>query len=69
MLVIIGPDSHSGYRSEVEAMVDQCGLRERTLFTGMLSGSEKLAALVDVTLLVQPSFHENFGLAVIEALA
>ncbi len=69
MLVIVGPDSHSGYRKTVEAMVDQLDLRERTLFTGMLSGSAKLAALVDASLLVQPSFHENFGLAVIEALA
>ncbi|MDB5321136.1 MAG: glycosyltransferase [Phycisphaerales bacterium] len=68
-LVIIGPDSHSGYRKTVEAMIDQHGVRERTLLTGMLGGEEKLAALVDASLLAQPSFHENFGLAVIEALA
>jgi glycosyltransferase involved in cell wall biosynthesis len=68
-LVLIGPDSHSGYRTTVEALLDQHGLRERTLLTGMLTGPDKLAALVDASLLAQPSFHENFGLAVIEALA
>jgi len=68
-LVIVGPDSHSGYRAIVEAMIEQYGLRERALLTGMLSGQEKLAALVDADLLAQPSFHENFGMAVIEGLA
>lgn len=68
-LVIVGPDSHSGYRATVEGMVNQHGLRERALLTGMLNGQEKLAALVDADLLAQPSFHENFGLAVIEGLA
>jgi glycosyltransferase involved in cell wall biosynthesis len=69
MLVIIGPDSHSGYRRTVESMIDQHGMRERTLLTGMLSGREKLAALVDSYLLAHPSYHENFGVAVVEALA
>lgn len=69
VLVIVGPDSHSGYRATVEALIEQHGLRQRATFTGMLNGDEKLAALVDADLLAQPSFHENFGLAVIEGLA
>jgi len=68
-LILIGPDSHSGYREMVEAMLDQHHLRDRTLLTGMLTGREKLAALVDAHVLAQPSFHENFGMAVLEALA
>jgi glycosyltransferase involved in cell wall biosynthesis len=68
-LVIIGPDSHSGYRAKVEEMIDQHGVRDRTLLTGMLSGRDKLAALVDGYLLAHPSFHENFGMVVPEALA
>lgn len=68
-LVIIGPDSHSGYRATVEKMIDEHGVRDRTVLTGMLGGREKLAALVDGYLLAQPSFHENFGMVVIEALA
>jgi len=68
-LVIIGPDSNSGYRKTVEEMIDQHDLRDRTLLTGMLSGRDKLAALVDAYLLAHPSYHENFGLVVPEALA
>src|SRR5438874_9473595 len=68
-LVIIGPDSHSGYRKTVEEMIQQHGLGDRALLTGMLTGRDKLAALVDAYLLAHPSFHENFGLVVPEALA
>lgn len=69
VLAIVGPDSNSGYRATVEAMVDQHGLRDRCVLTGMLGGADKLAALVDAHVLCQPSFHENFGMVVIEALA
>jgi glycosyltransferase involved in cell wall biosynthesis len=41
----------------------------RTTFTGMLLGPEKLAALRDASMFVLPSYSENFGLAVIEAMA
>lgn len=68
-LVIVGPDSHSGYRRTVEQMIDQAGIRDRTVLTGMLTGPDKLAALVDAYVLAHPSFHENFGIVVPEALA
>ena len=41
----------------------------RTTFTGMLLGPDKLAVLRDASLFVLPSYSENFGLAVIEAMA
>jgi glycosyltransferase involved in cell wall biosynthesis len=68
-LVIVGPDSHSGYRATVEQMIRQHNVGQRTLLAGMLKGRDKLAALVDAYVLCQPSFHENFGIVVVEALA
>jgi glycosyltransferase involved in cell wall biosynthesis len=68
MLVIAGPDSH-GYRKQVEAAVERHGITTRTVFTGMLRGVDRVAALAEAALLALPSFHENFGLAVAEALA
>jgi glycosyltransferase involved in cell wall biosynthesis len=68
-LAIIGPDAYSGYRATVEALIDRHQLRDRAVLTGMLGGREKLAALVDAYVLCQPSFHENFGMFVPEALA
>lgn len=68
VLVIAGPDSH-GYRNEVQAMVDQAGVAQRVVFTGMLHGRDRVAAYVDADLFVLPSYQENFGIAVIESLA
>ncbi len=68
MLVIAGPDAF-GYRATVDKWIAQQGVGGRVIFTGMITGQEKLAALIDADLLAMPSFHENFGLAVIEALA
>jgi glycosyltransferase involved in cell wall biosynthesis len=67
-LVLAGPD-HEGYEAHVRAMVRQLDLERRVLFTGMLTGRHKLAAFVDADLFVLPSYFENFGAVIIEALA
>lgn len=66
-LVIAGPDG--GMRAKTEAWIDEYGLRERTLFTGMVTGQDKLDLLRDGDLFVLPSYSENFGISVIEAAA
>ena len=68
VLVIAGPDE-DGYQTRVERWVAECGVADRVLFTGMLTGADKLAALADADLFVLPSYQENFGIAVVEALA
>ncbi len=68
MLVVIGPDSF-GFQATVESMIAEHRLQDRVLFTGMLNGTARLLPLADAALLALPSFHENFGLAVVEALA
>jgi glycosyltransferase involved in cell wall biosynthesis len=68
MLVIAGPDA-DGYRAKIERLVEWHGLSDRVIFTGMLYGRERLDVLADADLFVLPSYQENFGIAVIEALA
>jgi len=68
VLVIVGPDD-GGYLATVEGMVEQHGLQDRVIFTGMLRGNERIAALVDADLFCLPSYQENFGIAVVEAMA
>jgi glycosyltransferase involved in cell wall biosynthesis len=67
-LVIVGGDS-GGYRNEMERMVAAHRLNDRVIFTGALSGRQKLEALVDADVFCLPSEHENFGISVIEAMA
>lgn len=67
-LVIAGPDS-SSHQKALEALVSECGVREAVRFVGPLYAQEKLSAFVDADLFALISHQENFGIAVIEALA
>jgi glycosyltransferase involved in cell wall biosynthesis len=67
-LVIAGPDNE-GWGARVRTWLGEQGVLDRTTFTGMLLGPEKLAVLRDASLFVLPSYSENFGLAVVEAMA
>ena len=66
-LVIAGPDG--GYLAETRRFVAEAGIGDRTTFTGMLTGQDKLAAFADASLFILPSYSENFGIAVVEAMA
>jgi glycosyltransferase involved in cell wall biosynthesis len=68
LLVIAGPDLVN-YQAEVQRLASDQGIADRVLFTGMLRGTERIEALAAATLFVLPSYQENFGIAVIEALA
>jgi glycosyltransferase involved in cell wall biosynthesis len=68
MLVIAGPDI-DGYARVVRAKLQDLGVERNVVFTGMLVGDEKLAALRDADIFALPSYTENFGMAVVEAMA
>jgi glycosyltransferase involved in cell wall biosynthesis len=68
VLVIVGPEA-DGYGDEIRAMAKQHGVADRLLFTGMLRGRDRIEAFVDADLFALPSYQENFGIAVVEALA
>ena len=67
-LVLAGPDNE-GHGAKVRRWLSERGLSERATFTGMLQGQLKLAALHDASVFALPSYSENFGIAVIEAMA
>ncbi len=68
VLVLAGPDS-DGYRAQLEAEVAARRISDRTVFTGMLRGADRVAALAEADVFALFSHQENFGLAVVEALA
>lgn len=67
-LVIAGPDEDS-HRRRIEALLAAGGVVDRTVFTGMLTETEKLAALAASDVFVLPSYSEGLSLSVLEALA
>lgn len=67
-LVVAGPDSE-GLGANVRQWVAEHRIADRVLFTGMLYGDLKLSALHTAEFFILPSYGENFGVAIVEAMA
>jgi glycosyltransferase involved in cell wall biosynthesis len=67
-LVMAGPDEE-GLQPQLQAQAKRLGIERRIHWTGMLEGDLKWGALRAAEAFVLPSHQENFGVAVVEALA
>ena len=67
-LVIAGNDDE-GYRTTVDASATRAGVAERIAYAGPVYGAEKQLLLQRACAVVVPSYSENFGNVVLEALA
>ena len=68
ILVIAGSGKPS-YVSILQQHADRIGIASDVVWTGFLTGDEKWSALAESDIFVLPSYSENFGLAVAEAMA
>jgi glycosyltransferase involved in cell wall biosynthesis len=68
VLVLAGSDL-IGYRKDVEKMVRELGLEESVVITGEVQGEMKDCLLANADVFVLPSYSENFGIVVAEAMA
>lgn len=67
-LRIVGPDE-GGHWAEVKALADRLGVGQSVEYLGPLEGEQKLRAYRESDLFVLPSYSENFGVVIAEALA
>ncbi|HEV7516470.1 MAG TPA: glycosyltransferase [Thermoanaerobaculia bacterium] len=67
-LTVAGNDEE-GYRESIARLAREAGVAERVLFLGPVHGADKAALLRGAAVLVLPSYSENFGNAVLEAMA
>ena len=67
-LVLAGNDEE-GYRRVLESLAAAHGLASRIEFAGPVGGADKMSLLRQARLLVLPSYSENFGNVVLEAMA
>ncbi|MDP3725385.1 MAG: glycosyltransferase [Nanoarchaeota archaeon] len=67
LLVIAGGDDE-GYKRNVQLSIIKYQLQEKVLFTGIIMGADKVAALKESDVFVLPSYSENFSMATIEAM-
>jgi glycosyltransferase involved in cell wall biosynthesis len=68
MLIVCG-DGPNEYVSILQRLANELDISERTIWAGRVDGTRKTSALALADLFVLPSFSENFGIAVVEALA
>lgn len=68
VLVIAGPDL-TGYRGEVEGLIAAHGLGDSVVLTGEVRGRDKDVLLGHAEVFVLPSYSENFGIVIGEAMA
>ena len=67
-VVIAGPDE-VGHLAEVRALISQLGIESQFEFPGEVDGPAKRALYESADLFVLPTFSENFGVVVAEALS
>ncbi|OZI05237.1 glycosyl transferase family 1 [Siphonobacter sp. BAB-5385] len=65
-LCITGPDD--GYLSYVTDFIQKHQLSQQIILTGMLTGTDKLEAIVDADVFALPTYSESFSLAALEAM-
>ena len=66
-LAVVGNDEE-GHQRELETLAIEIGVRNRILFLGPVYGARKAALLSRACALVLPSYSENFGNVVLEAM-
>lgn len=67
-VVIAGP-SDGGYEDEIKLLALQFGVANDFYFPGLVAGEQKENCFAEADIFVLPTYSENFGIAVAEALA
>lgn len=67
--LVFAGDGNPEYVNQLKRLADRQGLNGSAVFAGWVDGQRKYAALKGAALLALPSYQENFGICVIEALA
>ncbi|MCI0663421.1 MAG: glycosyltransferase, partial [Acidobacteria bacterium] len=67
--LVFAGDGDAEYLNQLKDLARRKGLSEEAMFVGWIEGDRKHAALKNASLLAMPSYQENFGVSLIEAMA
>lgn len=68
ILLIAGPDEDN-HSTHLLRRAIYLGIQNNVKFTGLLDSKQRLEVLVDADIFVLPSYSENFGMSVVEAMS
>ena len=68
-VLVVGGSGEPAFVESLKLLATRADLNTAIIWTGFLSGREKWAAFADADLFVLPSYSENFGVAVVEAMS
>jgi len=68
-VIAVAGQGSRGYESELRRLRAKLGIEQQIVFTGTVTGQMKQSLLQRADLFVLPSYHENFGVAAVEAMA
>ena len=68
-LLAVAGSGDAAFVAGLRARAEQLGISDDILWAGFLTGEDKLAAMAAASLFALPSYSENFGIALVEALA
>jgi glycosyltransferase involved in cell wall biosynthesis len=67
--LVVAGSGEVPFVSRVREQAARLGLASDVVWAGFLTGDDKWAALADADIFVLPSYSENFGVAVVEAMS
>ena len=66
---LVGEFSNTEFRKEIFSRIKKYALQDYIVFTGVLRGKRKIEIFEKGTVLVLPSYYENFPIVLLEAMA
>lgn len=67
--LVFAGDGELDYVNQLKTMVERNNLSQSVLFVGWVKGEEKKSVLQKASLFALPSYQENFGISLVEAMA
>lgn len=67
--ILIAGGDEEGYKAKVESLMRQRGVESDFEFSGFVDGDQKHACFLNADTFILPTYSENFGIAVAEALS
>jgi glycosyltransferase involved in cell wall biosynthesis len=68
-LAIVGPPDPASFHKQVQRWLEESGIAAQTVVPGVAGAEMRLQAFADADVYVLPSYAENFGFSVFEAMA